>query len=316
MDILACPHCRGELYKKEKTYACLECKRKYQIKNQIPILISKEKNSRYSFDPEEYYDEIYGKDFNLETLKELKRYTPFKNLLKRFVKESALKNKKQGVLLSVGCGIGEFEKIFEKENYTMYGTDISFNSLMIAKDYCTKAKYFKSTAERLPVKNSSVDILLSIDMLEHVFDDNASINEMSRVLKKDGVLILATGFSDKKETVESKKIDFDKEGLGEGGDLRAYGTELLERLKEKGFHLVSKKSLHGPLTRKVVDFKKSALKKRGIAKEEIIKKNVLKVNKKYKLYSKILESLYSLDYLVFGKRGIGVIKILVFKKIK
>jgi len=316
MNILACPSCQGELEKKEKNYSCKKCKKKFQIKEGIPILILKNRNNKYSFDPEEYYDKIYGKEINMDTLKELKRYTPFKNLLKRLVKKFALKNKKKGVLLSVGCGIGEFEEIFEKENYEMYGTDISFNSLKIAKEYSPKSKYFKSTAEKLPVRSSSIDILLSIDMLEHVFDYTSAVAEMSRVIKKEGILLLVTGFSDKKETVESKNIDFNKEGLGEGGDLRVYGTELIDDLKQRGFSLVTKRSIHGPLTRKVVDFKKNELKKRGMPKYSIIKNNVLKRNKKYKLYSRIIESLYTLDYIIFGKRNIGVLKLLVFKKEK
>lgn len=49
-----------------------------------------------------------------------------------------------------------------------------------------------SSAETLPIANSKIDTVLCLDLIEHVDNENAVIQEISRVLKKNGKLILTT----------------------------------------------------------------------------------------------------------------------------
>jgi SAM-dependent methyltransferase len=44
----------------------------------------------------------------------------------------------------------------------------------------------------IPIKNNSVDMVLCLDVIEHIIEDAAFINEISRVLKKGAKLILTT----------------------------------------------------------------------------------------------------------------------------
>ena len=41
LDVLCCPHCKGELnYEPEKSIlSCLQCKRVYPMKNDIPVML-------------------------------------------------------------------------------------------------------------------------------------------------------------------------------------------------------------------------------------------------------------------------------------
>lgn len=39
LDILACPFCKSDVELKNNKIACLKCKRKYPIKDGIPIMI-------------------------------------------------------------------------------------------------------------------------------------------------------------------------------------------------------------------------------------------------------------------------------------
>lgn len=39
LEILACPACKGDVESKENKILCLQCGRKYPIKNGIPIML-------------------------------------------------------------------------------------------------------------------------------------------------------------------------------------------------------------------------------------------------------------------------------------
>ncbi|VVB76591.1 Trm112p-like protein [Candidatus Tiddalikarchaeum anstoanum] len=42
MKILACPDCKGDLKESNSKLTCIKCKRVYQIKKGIPILLPKQ----------------------------------------------------------------------------------------------------------------------------------------------------------------------------------------------------------------------------------------------------------------------------------
>ncbi len=42
LDVLACPACKGDVQLKDNKIICLKCKRKYPIKNGIPIMLVEE----------------------------------------------------------------------------------------------------------------------------------------------------------------------------------------------------------------------------------------------------------------------------------
>ncbi len=39
LEILACPACKGDVRLEDKKIVCVKCKRKYPIKNGIPIML-------------------------------------------------------------------------------------------------------------------------------------------------------------------------------------------------------------------------------------------------------------------------------------
>ena len=42
LDVLACPACKGDVQLKDNKIICLKCKRKYPIKDGIPIMLVEE----------------------------------------------------------------------------------------------------------------------------------------------------------------------------------------------------------------------------------------------------------------------------------
>ena len=42
LEILACPVCKGTVELRENKICCMGCKRKYPIKNSIPVMLAEE----------------------------------------------------------------------------------------------------------------------------------------------------------------------------------------------------------------------------------------------------------------------------------
>lgn len=108
-----------------------------------------------------------------------------------------LLNKKPKNILDVGCGTGETLS-FLKDLYPrakLYGVDTSQKAINYSKKRGHKNIY-KSNANKLPFKDGLFDIILFLDVLEHIKDDQSVIDEAKRVLKKGGtILITSPGLS-------------------------------------------------------------------------------------------------------------------------
>ncbi|MFW9826077.1 MAG: class I SAM-dependent methyltransferase [Candidatus Thorarchaeota archaeon] len=59
---------------------------------------------------------------------------------------------------------------------------------------------------RLPYRDESFDFVAALDVLEHIKDDKLAISEISRVLKKDGIIMITVPHSMKYYTNQDKLI--------------------------------------------------------------------------------------------------------------
>ncbi len=42
LDILACPVCKGDIFEDKEELVCVKCKRRYPVKEGIPIMLEEE----------------------------------------------------------------------------------------------------------------------------------------------------------------------------------------------------------------------------------------------------------------------------------
>lgn len=96
---------------------------------------------------------------------------------------------KSGIILDVGCGMKPYESILNASGSAYYGTDYPI-TMKGSYGESTKADFF-SDSTLLPFKKNTFDTLLSTQVLEHVSDPKKAIQEMGRVLKPGGIIIIS-----------------------------------------------------------------------------------------------------------------------------
>lgn len=96
-------------------------------------------------------------------------------------------------ILEVGCGTGEtlayIKKIRAKAE--VFGVDFDPSAVIFSKKR-GMAQVLKADAARLPFKNKTFDVVLFLDVLEHIQEQEQVIQESRRVLKEGGRIIITS----------------------------------------------------------------------------------------------------------------------------
>jgi SAM-dependent methyltransferase len=103
-------------------------------------------------------------------------------LVKRF-----LKKHKNNRILDIGCGTGLNSEVLQ-EFGEVYSVDPSLKALDFCRDKGLK-NVLVGKVEELPFTDSIFDMVIALDVIEHVKDDVGAVNEIRRVLKPGGIFI-------------------------------------------------------------------------------------------------------------------------------
>ena len=122
----------------------------------------------------------------------------------RYIKENIinsfkLKSKKKPLdkinILDIGCGGGLLSEPMTRLGANVTGIDASIKNINIAKLHAKKNKlkinYLCSSPEKLKIQKK-FDVILNMEIIEHVEDINFFINSCSKLLKKNGLMFVAT----------------------------------------------------------------------------------------------------------------------------
>ena len=97
-------------------------------------------------------------------------------------------------LLDVGCGGGLLSEPMCSLGAKVTGIDASKKNINIAKIHASKnnlkIKYILASPEKL--KNGKFDIILNMEIVEHVSDLNYFIKSCTKLLRKNGIMFVAT----------------------------------------------------------------------------------------------------------------------------
>ncbi len=92
------------------------------------------------------------------------------------------------LLLDLGCGPGNFLDVIGRRA-RVCGSDYSADAL----EFCRERGYerlFRADFHALPARSDRFDLVTAIDVIEHLRDDQLAVDELTRVLKPGGVVVL------------------------------------------------------------------------------------------------------------------------------
>lgn len=113
--------------------------------------------------------------------------------LTRMVNEE-INDRKLPCVLDIGCGNGVFSYRFAKTGTDVVGIDLSLTAIKKGKSEAysvelTKPDFLVASAENLPFKDGSFQIVFHSEVLEHVKRPELAVSESARVLEDRGALI-------------------------------------------------------------------------------------------------------------------------------
>jgi 2-polyprenyl-3-methyl-5-hydroxy-6-metoxy-1,4-benzoquinol methylase len=94
-------------------------------------------------------------------------------------------------ILDLGCGGGIFLKTLTKERFDITGLDISTKLLKKINPEGLQLSLVNADAGvTLPFKNGSFNLILSFDIIEHIPDNKTTLTEISRILIRNGDVLV------------------------------------------------------------------------------------------------------------------------------
>ncbi len=99
-------------------------------------------------------------------------------------------------VLDLGCGGGFMAEVLARHGAFVVGVDPCAGAIAVAERHAARAglaiEYRVGQGESLPCSPSSADLVVCVDVLEHVDDLDCVLAEIGRVLRPGGLLMLDT----------------------------------------------------------------------------------------------------------------------------
>lgn len=120
--------------------------------------------------------------YNGTTINHLHRYAIASNLIKG------------RIVLDIASGEGYGSNLMSTEANLVYGVDIDAEAIKNAKLKYNKnnLQFLEGSTSQIPLQDNSVDVVISFETLEHHDAHEEMMEEVKRVLKPQGVLLIST----------------------------------------------------------------------------------------------------------------------------
>ena len=156
--------------------------------------INKEEIQKFSKLADEWWD-VNGKFKPLHMFNPIRIEYIVENIKSHFKLKDRITNLESFNILDIGCGGGLISEPMARLGANVTGIDASEKNIKIAsmhsKKNNLKINYLNTSPENLK-NNQEYDVILNLEIVEHVNDVNLYIKSCSRLLKKGGIMFTAT----------------------------------------------------------------------------------------------------------------------------
>lgn len=167
--------------------------------------------------------------------------------IKKAIRKWAKNTTKQVEILDAGSGFGQYSYyLSKKKNRQITGIDVKEEQVADCNSFFkkagkTNAKFFTDDLTKYSEPNH-FDLIISVDVMEHIEDDVQVFKNFFISLKKQGMLLISTpsdqGGSDVHNHINESFID---EHVRDGYNI----DEIQEKLKSEGFNKIKAKYNYG-----------------------------------------------------------------------
>jgi ubiquinone/menaquinone biosynthesis C-methylase UbiE len=135
-------------------------------------------------------------------------------------------------LLDVGGGTGMLTETLSDVFGQVLVLEPDLQKLRYGAKRRPEVGFIRGSAHKIPIVDGGVGVLISVAAFHHFPDQDAALNEMGRVLKPQGKLLLAEVDV---STVRGKLIRFTENRLMGTGSMFLTSAQLLEKVGRHGF---------------------------------------------------------------------------------
>ena len=156
--------------------------------------INKKEIDKFSKIAEEWWDPN-GKFKPLHNFNPIRIRYIKENIVKDFKIRSSDKPLKNIKLLDIGCGGGLLSEPMCRLGASVVGIDASKKNIEVAKFHAKKNELkidYKVASPEMLKSKTRFDVILNMEIVEHVNDIDFFIKESSKLLKKNGIMFIAT----------------------------------------------------------------------------------------------------------------------------
>jgi 2-polyprenyl-3-methyl-5-hydroxy-6-metoxy-1,4-benzoquinol methylase len=147
------------------------------------------------------------------------------------------------VVMDAGCGNGSFIALFQDRNWQLHGSDLSPTGIEVARKTFPNINFFLADGQSLYAEFLAtvgpVDVVLSTEVIEHVYDPRGFLRNCYELLKPGGTIILTTpyhGYLKNLLLAVTGKMDSHFTVLWDHGHIKFWSRRTLEEaLREIGF---------------------------------------------------------------------------------
>ena len=146
-------------------------------------------------------------------------------------------------VLDAGCGTGAFAAVLRDRKYEVSAFDLSESGIELARKSAPGIRF-----ESLSVYDNLIedfqtpfDVIISIEVIEHLYDPDTSLRRLREVIKPEGTLILTTpyhGYLKNLLIAAGGRCDAHYTPLKVGGHIKFWSRKTLETLLSRnGFRV-------------------------------------------------------------------------------